>query len=316
MLITRDQFGQNDRYLRKCHHTLSRFLKKQGIKRWGDVNINIIETFIKRRIQYWAATSVLKPYKIVNLKVHIVNILNFHTGEISIIAKNRIRNTICAASRDAIENSSYTTKRAKTFELDTINNAIEWLNQNESWVDRAAAVILAICFCTGSRVADALRIRKNRIIWTENASGKYITIRIQTSKNNSLGEFPEQLTYKIGSSNIINLDQIIKNWLTDNGSGTTIFENKEHKINAKIIINRFRKVSKALGLHNTITGHSGRNTMILQLYRAGVDRESMIMFMRWRSNSQMPIHYRQLMLEDTVVGGAYQLFMNNFNITE
>ena len=170
MLITREHFGEGNRYLLKCYHTFAKFLKSKGITKWGKVTIELVELFITRRIQRWANMRTIKPYRIELLKVHLVTILNFHTGEVSTIVKNRIKKKIHTAARGAIEDSNYQTRRAKTFQLHTVLEAMNWLTANGDWMDKAAAVIMGITFCTGARVQDTLNIRTDRIEWTTDDS--------------------------------------------------------------------------------------------------------------------------------------------------
>ena len=229
----------------------------------------------------------------------------------------RISRTVKRFARPILAKYPQIKNRAKTFRLETIAKVIEHLFLKNNTISYETALCLSITFTTGCRLADALNIFSNDIKLIRNKYGKYIKINLRNSKNNILGIKPEQLTYKIGPKNIINLEEHINTYLSRVEIKTEKLFNIRNSQSSKIkqITYQMRKISKELNLRQTLGAHSGRNTLLINLCHAGVDDESKKIYMRWTPNSSMANHYRGLLLECSPFGATEQLSKINFNIS-
>ena len=182
--------------------------------------------------------------------------------------------------------------------------------QRNSKCAKAAAVCMGICFLTGARCIDALRVNTNRMQQENTKYGNFLIMKLNTSKTNMTAKYHEQLTYRMSENNIIKLENWIEKWKQLEKPVGNLFSDK---YTSKQIVHKFKWVSKKLNFKEIITGHSGRNSMVLELYKAGVDDEAKKIFMRWRANSTMPLHYRSILLETSLEGAAQKIYQNNFN---
>ena len=308
-VVNNNPFDGNKDKLR-CFHTFKKFLLKNGIKNVEHLPGEIINLFIEKRIQKWDELNKLRPYRIENLKIYMYHILEHLGISLTTSLRSQIKNHINKIARPLLEANSYFNKRAPTFDLHTIDRAIRELLKGKHPKDQAAATIMAMAFTTGARIQDLMNVRTERIIAIGNKTGHYLKIVMKTSKSNPIAKNPEQLTFMRHNNNIIKTDEILKSWISTSGNKTGLtFKN----FTAKQMINRFRAVSRKLNISPPITGHSGRNSMVAALYESNVDKDSKIIKMRWTADTQMHMHYRQTLMEETVCGATYQLHQGKFN---
>ena len=125
---------------------------------------------------------------------------------------------------------------------------------------------------------------------------------------------PEQLTFRINKNNIIQLERLISAWqiYNKNSNRGKMFENKE-VVNTQKIVGYINRTLVKNKIDIKIGGHSGRNSVLLQCFEKQIDETSLKIYLRWTPNSNMHIHYRNLLLETSHVGTAYKLFKKNFN---
>ena len=296
--------------VRKLYKKLKKFMKKKEIAKWKDLKEKHVIKFIRKWFKGQENNKKLKPYVVENLIINLQNILDLKTGTVPKMMKARINKIIKRKAQILFEQIEIKRSRADVFDLDTISKAIKTLWKKENDKAKAAAVILAITFTTGARTIDAMRVNVRRMKIEQTEAGRFLIMTLNTSKTNQIGKFQEQLTFKIDENNKIKTDKIIQKWLKYYKPRKNMFKDN---FKARHIIYQFKVISRELGLKGTITGHSGRNTTLLQLYKANVDDESKKLFMRWRANSQMPLHYRNILLETSDMGAAAKLAKNKFN---
>lgn len=303
--------------IKKCNKKTQQLYKemkktffKMGLLKWKDLREKHIIKFINKWFRKAERNPNLKPYLVENFIIQLKNILDLKFGGIPKILANRLVTIIKRKAQIRFEQIEIKRTRAETFSLEDIKKAVSTLWKKENKISKAAAVCLAITFTTGARTIDALRVNTKRIREEETTAGKFLIMTLNTSKTNPLAKFHEQLTFKIDKRNIIKTDKWIRKWRKRfNPKGTLLGTD----IKARQMVYQFKKVSKELKLKGVITGHSGRNTTLLRLFEAGVDDESKKLFMRWRANSQMPTHYRGILLETSEIGAAAILAKNKFN---
>lgn len=297
--------------LQKASNRIGAYLQSNGHKDWNEIDYTHIKGYIRHALHSDAKRTQLSPSKVENFRTDLLQILELYNGKLTDVYKYTIKAHINRIARPLLERSTFTHRKAKTFKLTDVKHVIRWLWNSPKMAYNAVAVILSITFTTGARVADCLNIIRSRVSTQQTEWGRFLVVSIKTSKNNPLGKYPEQLTCKLSENMIINPETNIKAWLE------IIPENDEPifsqvKMNTKKVNYVLKRAAVALGMES-ISGHSGRNTVLQALYRAKVDDISKIMYMRWRYNTDMHLHYRNNTMEATEVGAAYQLHHNNYN---
>jgi uncharacterized protein YbcI len=317
---TRDLDSKDARYL-KVKYTFAKFLKKKGVKNWDELNIKTAEEFaafyiLNKSKKLKLNKNSLKGYVVQNFIYLIIRVIEAESKLfLPKIFCSRLKRFIKNFARPILEETPQLKNRAKVFKLKDIENVITNLFNKNSEICDVAAIALSITFTTGARLADVTNIYVKDIKLITNNLGKFIKISLRNSKNNLLGTNPEQLTFKIDKNNFINLEIHLTKYLSRRiGSPEKLIAlkgSRESKI--KKITYQFKKISFELGLKNVLSAHSGRNTVLLELCTSLIDDESKKIFMRWKPNSNMPSHYRGLLLECSAIGAAEQLHRKNFN---
>ena len=82
-----------------------------------------------------------------------------------------------------------------------------------------------------------------------------------------------------------------------------IFPNKP----TRAFVYYYEKIAKHLGYEKRLTGHSGRNSTLVRLFKSGTTAENICIQYHWRRDSQMIFHYRNTLLETTELGAPYAL---------
>ena len=308
-----NEIRKGSKKLQELHREFKKYMEKKKITEWNGVKEKLIFKFIVRWFKKAKRKKKLKPYAVENFLVNLKNILDLRIGRLPKLLISRINKKVKQEARIIFEEIEIKRSRAETFKLSTIKKAIKQLWRINAKNAEAAAICLAITFTTGARLIDALRINTRRMEKQKTEAGKFLVMKLNTSKTNPIGKHHEQLTFKISKENVIKTEKWIKKWRRKYKPEGRLFGKD---IKTKDIVYQFKKISKKLGLKKMITGHSGRNTMVLELYKANVDDESKKLFMRWRANSQMPNHYRNILLETSRVGAASIMAQNNFNLKE
>ena len=302
--------------LKKERDILADYLIEIGKDDWNEVTLNEIRSYIKHRLMELSLAKKITPARTISFRVHLIQIIELQQGPMSDVQKSAIKQIVNEKGRPLIEKADFILRTAKTFKLRDVQETIEWLWDSPKLTYNAVAVILSITFTTGARVADCLRITRERIREVENPSGRYMIVDIKTSKNNLLGQFKEQLTCKLTENMIVNPWLNIQAFLQIvQKDDLPIFDRPGVKMTTKKVNYVLEMAAKKTETAR-ITAHSGRNTVLKHLYKNNVDDISKIMFMRWRYNTSMHLHYRNNTLEDSEVGAAYQLAEGNYNNAE
>ena len=304
----------------KTLQTLALFLKKRNIS-WEKCSLKDLEIFIKLWVRKRINTGQMKPYRVENFLYELIRVLEYKKHYLPHVIRRHIRNKTLQTVRPWFKKHRYQVKRANCFTNEVILEVMEWLWEQKSWKMKATAIVLALCFTTASRTNDALGLQIDDFKRISNMDGNFLVLGIRTGKNNPMGRHPEQLTFSIQSTNVIKLEEWIEKWLVYSNNTTYLFATpkwlegdiQKPGLDTKIINYYLGKVSHQLGLKEKITAHSGRNSVLLELYRANVPDDAKRIFMRWRNNSDMPLYYRNLLLEESSVGAAYLLQRNQFN---
>jgi hypothetical protein len=311
------QLDKEDNFYRTLKYTMARYIKKNGLMKWEELNPLMIENFSKKWIDKASKKATkrkraLKGYLIGKFIYYLMRIVEAETKQlVPKIIISRIKRTINRYARPILSQNLQITNRAKEFKISTIKYVIKKLLSKNREITDSTAVCLAISFSTAARLADVLNIHKKDIKFVKNKDGSFIKILLRSSKNNQLGIRPEQLTHFIEkSSHKINLLDILKTFLKkykNNGPLLIRLEKSNKHRKLKQITYQYKKISKELNLKNTIGAHSGRNTILYKLCKSKTSEESKKIFMRWRPNSNMPAHYRGVYLECSNEGAAKNL---------
>ena len=97
-------------------------------------------------------------------------------------------------------------------------------------------------------------------------------------------------------------------------TGKGLIFNPGLNLSTQKIVGYISRRAKKLGL-GKITGHSGRYSILSSLFKNNIDDDTKKLFMHWSPGSQMPTHYRGIMLETSEIGAAYILSKHNYNRT-
>jgi hypothetical protein len=313
------ELDKEDKTFLKIKYTLAGFLRKNGLKKWEDLTIQNAEKFSTKYIktiynQKIKTGKSLKGYVVQQFLYYLLRVIESETkNNVPKILSSRLKRTIHRVARPLLAQTLQKTNRAKSFKFKTIKNAIKILLSKNKHITDCTAVSLAISFCTAARLADVLNIVREDIKLVKNKSGTFVKILLRNSKNNQLGLRQEQLTYfqSQNSSNKINLQKLLKKFMKKhkNDSREKLINlgklNRSQKL--RKITYQYAKISKELNLKNKIGAHSGRNTLLYKICKNNIDDESKKIFMRWRPSSNMPTHYRGLMLECSDIGVAKRM---------
>jgi hypothetical protein len=311
---TKDLDKSDIKYL-KIKYTMSKYIKEKGLKNWAELDIKHTEEFAEFYITKKSETMLsknktLKGYAVQNFIYILLRVVEAESGKfIPKIFTSRLKRTIKRIARPILEANLQVKNRAKVFKQKEIKRVIEKLFAKNEQICNITAIALAITFTTGARLSDVLNIYISDIKIVTNKLGKFLKIHLRNSKNNLLGTNPEQLTFKINKSNDIKLEIYLNIFLNrqETPSEKLINLGGEKTSQVKKITYQLRKISLELGLKNILSAHSGRNSVLLMLCHSKLDEESKKIYMRWRANSNMPSHYRGLLLECSALGAAEKL---------
>jgi hypothetical protein len=313
---------KQDKVYLKLKYTMSRFLLRNGLKKWEEIDIENIEEFSKFYIENKANLLIsknltLKGYVVGQFIHTLLKVIEAETNNfIPKIYVSRIKRTIKRFARPILAKNPQVKNRAKCFKHKEIREVISTLFCYNEKITDIAAISLSLCFTTGARLADVINIFAKDMKLVTNNLGKFLKINLRNSKNNLLGIKSEQLTFKIDSKNILKTNEHLILYLSRHPNPPEKLIELEGSRESKIkkITYQYRKISKKLGLKNQLSAHSGRNSVLLELCKTNIDEESKKIFMRWTANSLMPTHYRGMLLECSAEGAAEKLNRNNFNM--
>jgi hypothetical protein len=300
--------------IEETYNILKKFLQKKT----NDTHIisnEILRKFTTKLINYHNKLGTIKPYRIENLQFYIILAVEKIQGQVKICQKSTIKKAANRAAKCIFEKRLYRPTRAPVIPIEKVFEIIELLwTTNYNWWTRASAVLLGITFTTGARMMDGLRLYWEDIHIEETQSGKYLLLPVRVSKNNMNPKRAEQLTFRIDKNNIIQLERLISAWqiYNNNNCKGKVFENTE-VVNTQKIVGYINRTLLKNKLDVKIGGHSGRNSVLLQCFEKQIDETGLKIYLRWTPNSNMHIHYRNLLLETSHVGTAYKLFKENFN---
>jgi hypothetical protein len=293
--------------------TLENFLKTQ---KWDGILIpdKLIKIFIEKWIRCKNKKLDIKPYVIDNTIWHTILSIDKIQGKILLSQKSLVKLIAKQYAMKIFGEKLYRAKRANT-----ITTGDAWLiiksllEPKTNWWSKCSAICFAITMCTGARMIDTTRLYWEDIFTEENESGRYLVFPLRVSKSNQMAKRAEQLTYKIEPDNIIKLDCLLENWkkYTIKSNLGKIFDAGE-PISPQKLVGYISRKAKKLNL-GPISGHSGRYSILKALFEFDIDDNSKKLFMHWSPGSQMPLHYRSVMLETSKIGAAFNLSKNNYN---
>jgi hypothetical protein len=300
--------------VKRTRKTLEKYLKQKD-QTYKLIKESILEKFITKWINYHNKNNSIKPYLIENLQFETILGVEHIQGNIKISQKSAIKKAANRAAKLIFEKRLYRPNRAPVIPLKRIFEIIELLwTKDYNWWTRAAAVLLGITFTTGARMMDGLRLYWDDIYKEKNPSGEYLILPIRVSKNNLNPKRAEQLTFRIDNNNIIRLEKLISAWQIYNNhkSKGEMFGHKE-VVNTQKIVGYIKRVLIKNKIDLKIGGHSGRNSVLLNCFEKQIDETGLKIYLRWTPNSNMHIHYRNMLLETSHVGAAFKLYKADFN---
>jgi hypothetical protein len=257
----------------------------------------------------------VKPYRLRNMLYQLSKIVKYYLIDYKLlpIIKQSLKKEANKIARDLFTNELFAPNKANTFSLKDISVIISFL-WNFDIAEKQTAIMLAFTFLAGNRIADLKYSNWEDIKIEQNDSGRYLSIKLKISKTNPLSLKCESITIKLKRGTIWDLEAKLKHLKTlyseNDIKSDRIFNNRS----TKSFCYYMEKGRKACNFKKKISGHSGRNSVVDRMLRAGVNGDSICIALNWQRGSEMLFNYRNNLIEKSNQGAQFELdkYDNNF----
>jgi len=285
---------------------LDKYLKRKQLQ-WDGITPFIIRKFTRDLIwTKFAKKLKLKPYIIHTIKYNILFLMKHKLGKDCELIRRAVNKGAKEASHVVYQLIRPCLNQADIFTLQEAARAAQWLAKgNEK--HKIAGLMLIICFLTGARTGDLFTAwwETTQVIKGKDSTFWYTELRC--GKNNKIPKTRQQLTIELGVKSTTIFAELW-DWYVKRQTNMGLNKGKLFKFSSTgMVTYYYKKASTQLGFTRRITGHSGRNSTLVRLFKAGVNDTNINLFMRWRKDSSMIYSYRSTLLETTSIAAPHLL---------
>jgi hypothetical protein len=272
------------------------------------MNKNDVLTFFNKWVNKRNIYKKVKPYRLRNMLYQLCKIIKYYLLDRKLlpVVKQCLKKEANKLARTLFTDELHAPQKANTFSMKDIANVISYL-WNFNIPEKQTAIMLAFTFLAGNRVADLKYSNWSDIKIDENDSGRYLSLKLKLSKTNPLSLKCESITVKLKSGTIWDLEAKLTHLKTlyneNNIKSERIFNNRSTKSFCYFM----EKGRKACNLKTKLSGHSGRNSVVERMLRAGVNADNICVALNWQRGSEMLYNYRNNLIEKSNQGAQFEL---------
>ena len=288
---------------------------KENDKKMGEFDEDFIARFTKHWIIERAENNpTFKGYVIKLMIYDIIKIVDRSMHPITIAMKSVIRRTASKTSGVIFRTIKNTITRATPYSVQDIAPLVKALYQSHKVSHQMAATVLLLTMVTGGRTGDILWLNIEDCSVIEEEGKVFFVAELRTSKNNKIPIIHQQLTAESGPNTVLNAITAVQYWckLTNKGQSGLMFPNKSPN-ETQNMVRIWNQQAQTSGLDLKLGAHTGRNNVVMNCYRNGVNETSMRTLLGWLANSEMTTRYRGTFLETSRIGAASILTAGGFN---
>ena len=171
--------------------------------------------------------------------------------------------------------------------------------------EKETSIMMCFTFLCGNRVGDLQFTNWDDLEFENNKYGRWLSIPLKISKTNPLSLKTETVTMKLKTNPTWNVESklMILRKLKNTSKSKRVFSNRT----TKSFVYYMEKARKHLGIKNTISAHSGRNSVVERMLIAGVSSDNICIAFNWTRGSEMLYRYRNKLIEKTAQGAQFAL---------
>jgi hypothetical protein len=289
--------------LESTKNLLDIFLLEKGLKK---LNKNEVKKFFVNWVKKRSKYEQIKPYRL-NIMVHqSMTIIKYYLKDIRElpIIKQLLKKEANKIARKLFTDTYLPPKKANTFSCKSAGQIMQHL-WHQGTQGKEASIMMNFTFMCGNRVGDLQFTNWTDIIYVEKECGRYIKIPLKVSKTNPMSLKIETIIMKIKVGTIWDVEaklKILKSLKIDSKSNR-VFNNRT----TKSFVYFMEKSRKAIGLTTSISAHSGRNSVVERMLKAGVKGDDICIALNWTRGSEMLFRYRNNLIEMSEKGAQFAL---------
>ena len=279
------------------------FMLEKNLKNLVKINVTyFFENWVKKR----SKIELIRPYKLDQMVYQTIKIIKFYLKDIKDlpIIKQSLKKLANKIARTLFTDNYMPPRKANTFSVETAGQIMTHL-WHLGLREKETSIMMCFTFLCGNRVGDLQYTTWSDLEFENNKNGRWLSIPLKVSKTNPRSLKIEQITMKIKSGTIWDVEEKLR-FLKDIKpikKSDRIFENRT----TKSFVYYMEKSRKQLGINKPISAHSGRNSVVERMLKAEVDADNICIALNWVRGSEMLFRYRNKLIEKSEVGAQFQL---------
>jgi hypothetical protein len=272
------------------------------------MNKQSVLKFFNKWVHKRNKSKTIRPYRLRNMLYQLCKIIKYYLIDHRLVPviKQALKKEANKLARTLFTNRIFAPAKANTFSLKEIAEIINYL-WNFSIPEKQTAIMLTFTFLAGNRVGDLFYSDWSDIKIEENDSGRYLSIKLKISKTNPLSLKCESITVKLKKGTIWDIEAKLLHlkqlYINNNLKSDRIFNNRS----TKSFCYYMEKARKACNFKNKLSGHSGRNSVVDRMLRAGINADNICVALNWQRGSEMLYNYRNNLIEKSIQGAQFEL---------
>ena len=279
------------------------YMLEKNIKNLTKTEVShFFENWVKKRSKF----EIIRPYKLDKMVYQLMKIVKFYLKDRKDlpIVKQLIKKLANKIARKLFTDNYMPPKKANTFSIKSAGQIMMHL-WHLGLPEKETAIMMCFTFLCGNRVGDLQFTTWSDLEYDENKDGRWLSIPLKVSKTNPRSLKTEQITMKIKTGTIWDVEQKLKflKHLKPLKKSNRIFDNRT----TKSFVYYMEKSRKFLGFKKPISAHSGRNSVVERMLTYGVDSDNICIALNWVRGSEMLYRYRNKLIEKSEMGAQFQL---------